>query len=118
MPKALESPAIQVSFAGANLDTTVTDDRSGLKIGAVFAVSMPTADVEYTLALPAEVRAFTAKLRVPGALSIKFQPTGDYATRAPGTVYVSGKISPDAGSLTLYFKSSKPDDTLEVETWT
>ena len=118
MPKALESPVAQISFAGASIDTVMTDDRSGLKIGAVFSVPMAVADTEYTLALPSEVRAFTAKLQVPGKLSIRFSNSGDYATRSPGSAYISGKISPDATSLTLYFKSSHPSDTLEVETWT
>lgn len=117
MPKALESPLSAVSFAGASIDTVMTDDRSGLKIGEVFAIPIPLQDVEDTFVLPAEVRAFTAKL-VLGKLSIRFSATSDYATRSPGSAYVSGKISPDAPTLTLYFKSSKDDDTLEIETWT
>lgn len=119
MPKALESPVGLVTLApGAEVDATITDDRSGLSIGLVYALAMPIADTEYTLALPAEVRAFTAKLLIPGKLSIRFQAAGDYATRSPGSVYISGKTSPDAPALTLYVKSSQTSDTLEVETWT
>lgn len=114
---ALESPLSQISFSGANVDTTLTDDRSGLKIGEVFNVAIPTQDVEQTFALPSEVRAFTAKLQL-GKLSLRFQASGGYSTRSPGSAYVSGKISPDASALTLYFKSGSASDVLEIETWT
>lgn len=116
MPKALESPVAQISFGNASIDTVMTDDRSGLKVGAVIVIPVPTADTQQTYALPSEVRAFTAKMTL-GKLSIKFQASGDYATRSPGSAYVSGKISPDAGTTTLYFESTKDADSLEIETW-
>lgn len=98
------------------VDAVIVDDKSGLTSGEIIIIPVPTADTELTYALPAGVKAFVAKLLV-GKLSIRFTGSGDYATRSPGTGYVSGRLSAGASPMTLYFKSSKNSDTMEIETW-
>ncbi len=52
-----------------------------------------------------------------GTMSLRFAASGDYRTVFAGGSYDLEKISPDAPPLILYVKSSKPNDTLQVETW-
>jgi hypothetical protein len=117
MTKALESPVGLVTLApGAQVDAVITDDRSGKKVGTVVNTAMAVAGQEYTYAIPLEARGFSARLLL-GIMSLRFAASGDYRTIYAGGSYDLEKISPDAGAITLYVKSSKPNDTLQVETW-
>ena len=115
--KALESPVGLVTLApGAQVDATIIDDRSGKKDPITVNTPMPLNGTEYSYALPLESRGFYAKL-ILGKLSLRFSNTADYLEISPGGTYSLEKISPDAAAITLYFKSTKDNDILQVESW-
>lgn len=117
MAKMLESPVVQLTIpSGTSVNAVITDDRSGKKIGKTVNTSIPTMNTEVSYVIPSTARGFSAKL-ILGILSIRFNLTDDYKIVSAGNTYDIEKISPDAGTITLYVKSSKDSDTLQVESW-
>jgi hypothetical protein len=117
MAKALESPVQQIAFSPSSaINAVITDDRSGKKNPRTTDIPIPLMNVQQTYVIPANSRGFSMKLLL-GKLSLKFDPGDDFREIAAGSSYELEKISPDAGTITLYFKSSKDNDTLQVESW-
>lgn len=88
-------------------------------------ITVPTADTEQSVAIPAGSKGFRAKLRSqnnnpPGRLQIAFQAGQSniaYLTVSPGAWYIPpAELDTNAG-LTMYFRSSKDQQVLEIESW-
>jgi hypothetical protein len=78
-------------------------------------VSMPTANMEYSFALPAGTRKFTLKLREVGQdLKACFTTgfTTVYRTISSGNSWTENNIK--GGSNTLYFKAAAANQTAEI----
>ncbi len=108
-------PATPAVIVGS-LSAIITEDRSGLTPSTIFAEPIPTANIEQSYTMPAGTRAFNLRLRENGKLSLRHLMSGDYREIPPGNTYVS-QVYPDPTSITIYFKSSKDADILEIETW-
>lgn len=81
-------------------------------------VSMPSANTEYSYAFPTGTSKFTIRNRNNGLLQFAFtsgQTNTVFFTLPSGVPYCEDGIS--AGSVTIYFESPKPSQTLEIISW-
>jgi hypothetical protein len=91
----------------------------GLATPTVTNVAIPTANTEQSHMFAATVKKFIIKSRERGKLQIAYssgQTGTKYITVRPGSIYCMDDLQL-AGVLTLYFRSSKANDVLEVESW-
>lgn len=110
-------------------DLSISDGIDLIKgIFRRFIISSPTiahqtatlADVEYSYSLPSGTRQFTVK--VLGDSKVKYSFTASesgtlYDVLYPGAVYKEMYVNPSS-SLTLYFQTSKDNETLVITSWT
>jgi hypothetical protein len=82
----------------------------------VTLLTMPTANTEYSVALPLGTKAVTIQNRNEGLLKLRHVSGGDHFTIAP---YVPLPISGILGSatITLYLESPKAAQTVEILSW-
>lgn len=94
-----------VNAIGGTSDTTTT----------VINKAVPTAGVEVSQALPANTKAFRFRSRSRGTLILAYgvgETATNYITVIPGNTYKKEQFY---SSQTLYFKSSKSGDVIELE---
>lgn len=83
-------------------------------------IPVTLAATEYSTALPAGTREFRLRSRKDGILQLAFsagQTGTTYVTIYPGSTYTRKNLRRST-PLTLYYRSSKPSDVLELEYWT
>jgi hypothetical protein len=83
-------------------------------------LNMPTANTEYTFPLPAGTKQFEIRSRALGKLQLAFiegESGSTFVTVWPGNSYREiGLLLSDV--LDVYIQSSRPDDILEILSWT
>lgn len=95
--------------------------NSGATTPIIYNVSAPTANTEYSQALPVGTKKFTAKVR-SGLAKMQYA----YISGQTGTNYMSvptgGVVDQTdlntAGVVTFYFQTNKATQILEIEAWT
>lgn len=87
----------------------------------LYAITLTSADTEYSQALPAGLRALSFKARTSVAIRWAFAtgkvatPTDPYETLAAGQTYFKEGIV--GAAVTLYLASSTAGTVVEVEAW-
>jgi hypothetical protein len=82
----------------------------------IFEVSMPVAGTEYNLTLPAGTNRFSLNIRDHlSKYTIGYTSGGTYRTKNRGTTHDVDTL--ELTSVTIYFTASKPNVTMEIETW-
>jgi hypothetical protein len=84
----------------------------------VFNVNMPVAGTEYSLTLPVDVKRFSMKIRDNAAkYEVSWVSGGATYSVSRGTEYTEEGLKLEAGTNTIYFKSSKNNMVMEFITW-
>lgn len=92
----------------------------GITTPTIFNVTATLANTEYSQALPTATKQFFVKVRDGlSKLQLAFNP-GDsatnYVTVAMGSVYIEENVS--LTGKTLYFRTNKPGQVIEILAWT
>ena len=132
--RAVSVPDVTLLFAGdvirLNLDQVAAgarglsaqiDGEVHLMSPTLYAVTLTSADTEYSQALPAGLRALSFKARTSVAIRWAFAtgkvaaPTDPYETLAAGQTYFKENLV--GASLTMYLASATAGTVVEVEVW-
>lgn len=80
-------------------------------------VTLTTANQEYSYSIPAGSKRFKVQNRETGLVKIYYSTgASDYWTMWPGNCYEIEGLAKEI-TTTLYFKSPKASQILEIETW-
>jgi hypothetical protein len=110
-----ELPCVMVRNApGDSLDVTATVAQEKLDVGQMAQVAIPIKDTEQALALPLGVTEVTITTQA-GVLSYGSQPGGPYFSIGAGAAVTFTALKTDV-THTIYYRSSKDNDTLHY--WT
>lgn len=132
--RASSVPDATLLFAGEllrlNIDQVATgarglsaqiDGEVALMSPTLYAVTLTSADTEYSQALPAGLRALSFKARTSVAIRWAFAtgkvatPTDPYETLAAGQTYFKENLV--GAAVTLYLASATAGTVVEVEVW-
>lgn len=112
-----------------SFDLSISDGIDLIKgIFPTDALAVPTivnstitlADTEYSYVIPSGAREFSLRVRNDSILKIAYtsgQSGTNYVTVYPGMTYRRDKLR-RSSSLTIYYRSSKSGEVLELEYWT
>jgi hypothetical protein len=118
---------VQLVDGAIPITTTVVGPKTALDVAiskdttvsnpSIFNVSMPIANTEYSVSIPAFTKEFAMKTRDGGLLQFAYisGDSGTYISVAAGTVFSKTNIY-SSSTITIYFQSSKIN-TLELMTW-
>lgn len=98
--------------------TTARGRVVGSENPAIYNLSMPTAGVEYSQALPDAVHKISIRARVLGELRLAFVANGTnttWITIPAGCSFVEDYIS--TVGVTIYLQSSAAGNVAEILTW-
>ena len=97
------------------VDASVTVDLKTVKNLEVQNITIPTANTEYTLVLPANIFRFMFRVRGSAAnVKLAFSPGASgttYFQNQRGNIFDSGELN--TGAYNVYYQVDKPDVTLE-----
>jgi hypothetical protein len=118
VPVSIEN--ITNTTAGPKVLLDVSVGNNGIAgLPTVYNVSMPLAATEYTFTFPSGTKKFSLKTRVTSNLQYTFQSGQSgttFVTIPPGCNYSEENLSLST-SLSIYFQSNKPSNTLELTLW-
>lgn len=106
-------PRFQASGAG----TTGSINISNLRVTTP-VISNPVitfANVEQSFTFPANTVRFKIKARETSTITISYVSASEYITIYPGSEYDEDNI--ERGSLTIYIKSNKANQIIEIISW-
>lgn len=99
-----------------NPDGSVNAVIKGAQTPSIFNVIAVAANVEYSQAIPNNSKKFRIKARTSAKLELYFAAAAvDILTVSPGNSYIEDKLT--TNNLTLYFKSSKAGEVVEIVSW-
>jgi len=100
------------------LDVSVIKDSTNLVTLPVIAnISVPTANIEQSYSLPSNTKRFKLQARGDSKIQLAYtngQTNVQFITVFPGNDYNEINIE---GSLTLYFRTNKNNETIEILSW-
>jgi len=110
---------LDVSIIGQPISVELPNDSIG-QVPNIQNVAMPLANTEYSFAIPVNTKRITFITRKDSILQYSFaagQSGTIYKTSYPGFEAEFSNLDTSAGHV-LYFRSNKPDNTLEIVYWT
>jgi hypothetical protein len=101
-----------VVTAVVSLDPIISKDPT------VYNVAMPSANTEYSLALPLETKRFQMNIQNHSSkYTVSWVSGGPIITKSPGTVYEEQSLEIVTGKDTIYFTGKKNNLVMEIITW-
>lgn len=82
----------------------------------ILSLAMTTSGTEYSQILPAGTLRYTIRSRNNGTIQLAFESGGNYITIPMGSAYSEFDIR-TVKDLTMYVKSTKNNDVLEILLW-
>jgi hypothetical protein len=104
----------------ASISSSLLPASALLTAPVVMNVSVPLANTEYTVTIPADARRFSLQARGQTTLQISDQPgqsNTTYFTLRQFNTYGVDSIK-GSSTINLYVQSTKPNQVIEVEYWT
>jgi len=99
-----------------NPDGSVNAVVKGAQTPSIFNVTAILANIEYSQAIPNNSKKFRIKARTNAKLELYFaSAAADIITVLPGNSYKEENLT--TNNLTLYFKSSKAGEVIEILSW-
>lgn len=92
---------------------------SGIKLPFIQNINIVSADTEYSFTIPQATKKFYIKNRGLGKLQLSFitaQTNTNFITLASGVVYSEEALALES-NLTVYYRSSKASEVIEILRW-